>query len=352
MSAYKKFVEVCIRSTQSTHAIDDRTGMTSLFTSSKAYSALPIAYSPDSHVGIPTGDIFVEGKLTGPHDRACDTRAVIRACIWHEKKAVTPYVQALFDHGNKFEPVAIAFFLKLFPHIEYHESQRIVCEDPRWPWMGATPDGILYDHKAHRAYCLEVKTTGKRKLVHTEQPTVVHGDFAHDTNVRDPELNQDVLVKDKKYPHVLLYRNTKIPDCYAMQFLLECISTGIHDLLCVQFQAGTAYAPPVVCVTEYHFDHELFDIMQEYWSAVWRYVEEGRKHMLKYKEEHARLEKEGMDTTYLASNYQAWKANYPWPLREKGTPDSHCIRLMPNIFDKCRALKAKRDAEEMKAMAC
>lgn len=325
----------------------ERTGNTSKFTSSKAYTALPKLTAADKKAGYrgiycgPLSTGYVEAP---PYEKAGkkNTRDTIRSAVFDvkEEREENPY----FDHGNTYENVAIQQFRAVCnggpspfydSEMQVIQTGRIDCSDPKYPWMAATPDSILYWKK--QTWVLEVKCAVTRNVITSDIPPIrvmgFFGNYLHeecDYNIEEGDVIEGEIVetlesgkvivkKWYEYFHATVYQQSLIPAHYVFQLLLECKSTGLPRALFLQFNPGGPFREPQLHFTEWDFDQKLFDRMLVYWSKCWLFVEEGRK-------EYQRL-KEKNDVKGLIEFNQ----NFPWPEPKKGTRVKNEI---PFLFDK------------------
>lgn len=342
---YQKELELyqkaCLRA-QEYGKSNPRTGMESMFTSSKAYCCLEKLFAADAKAGFKgiycgpqcTGDGYIKEPFMKKN-----TRETIRGCIWpaEEKEEDTnPY----FDHGNRYESYATMLFTKLSKSKpeNFTVTGRINCEDPAFDWMAATPDGLFFSEKKGLAYIVEVKCPVSRKIETTQDPVHISLDMPFKQPVYasfDVEGNEENEEKyecrDMDFDEIAFYRESKIPPHYVLQMLLECKSSGIPRAAFVQFQPGGMYRMPELHLTMWEFDERLWLKMSEYWSRCWGYVLEGRR-LAKQLEAWRAYPPEQITPehrTAVESLATRMENTFPWPLK-KGRGEHH----IPFVFDK------------------
>ena len=266
-------VEARARAGAGEHA---RTGLESMFTSSKAYNCIPKA--PRGHPGLWAGPLAAKPWLRGPAYDA--TYRVIRDAIWARgERDVDEFTQGLFDYGNAMEP-QILRWLRQLPDFEAVSEAGRLCH-PALPWMSSTPDGLALWRGL--PVVLELKAPPIRRIQAGPVARWARsrdGPFRQDNVVvrREPEEGGEVELVDLPcaWDHIRLVEQSLVPAHYLVQCTLHCLCAGLRDAVIVQAESGGPHRPPTLHVTHWRLDEDLLDALLPYWARIWALVEEGR----------------------------------------------------------------------------
>lgn len=286
---FQKFQSICARA-RPVGEVHSRTGMDSMFTSSKAYKAAPKLYKKDLDAG--KNGIFCgpnagtdkkdgkRGYLTEPFS-GC-VYDVIRDAVFEKGKeeVVDKSSQSFFDHGNEHENWALQAFMQIMGGNVVQPGR---LHSPTIPWMAGTPDGIYYSASEDKTHVLEIKTLVGRVAERDDNNfEYFYGNFVNgawmDTvdeeiyggNPRNEHGQVYVLMKWDK---IKVYRQSFIPPKYILQLLVEYNVTGLDTAYFIQFLPGGPFGGPEIHITYCELYVPLWEKMRPYWLEVWSLVE-------------------------------------------------------------------------------